>query len=178
MIDPTKRCPTVCLAALLCLASLLPVQLQASDPLTGEIAGRVLDLKEGTPLEGCLIELLNVDRGWSRQRQVDADGNFIFVQVEPGNYRITASKAGYLSRTAIDILIQLGQTKVVIPPFRLRPLVPPIARVVTAFSERVKTLAIDLTAPAPPPAEITSLVASESTTMVSLRDGTRRSNFD
>jgi hypothetical protein len=165
-------------AALLCLFLAAQTRAAASDTLTGDIAGRVVDLKGGFPLQNAVATLVSQDRGWTRVRVVDSEGNFTFIQLEPGVYRVTASKSGYVSRTAADILIQLNQTKVVIPPFQLRPVVSAIERVITVFGERVRTLAVDLTVQPPALGEISSLVEAERAALVSLKDGAFRSNFD
>ena len=148
-----------------------------ADTVTGEVSGRVLDLTGDLPIEGANITLVNSDRGWSKETSTDTNGSFIFIQLEPGSYKVTASKNGYLSRSAIDILVRLNDTKVMVPPFRLRPLVPSIVRVITVFGERPKTIAVDLAAPVPALSELASLVESDRTTLVSLKDGALRSNF-
>lgn len=149
-----------------------------ADTLTGEISGHVLDLQGGFGLSQARVTLTNVERGWTRQQTSGEDGGFAFVQLEPGNYLVMAEMENYLSRTTTDVFVRLNQPKVIIPPFQLRRSTPKITQTITAVTEQVKTLAIDLTVPGPTAFAMTSLFDHEQTSMVSLRDGTLRWNFD
>src|SRR5438034_5859938 len=111
------------LAALIVLVLIAYIGYIYADTLTGEVRGGVLDVDSKTALPDATMTLVNSDRSWRRQGTTDPDGNYVFIQLEPGNYSVTAEKEGYYSSERTDILIRLNQPKVVIPPFELRRLV-------------------------------------------------------
>ena len=93
------------------------------DTLTGEVRGGVVDIEGRVPLPESNVTLINVDRGWEKEIETDANGNYIFIQLEPGNYTVVVEKEGYYQAERTDVLIRLNRPKVVIPPFELRKLV-------------------------------------------------------
>lgn len=168
------------LAALLCLTlvvSLLAPSARA-DTLTGEVRGSVLDVDGRVPLEGVPVTLVNVDRGWERRTLSDGQGNFLFIQLEPGNYTVVVEYEGYYRVERTDVLIRLNQPKVVIPPFELRRLVPTATQQITLRGEQTRTAVIDLTAPGPTPRILAFLSEPGLTSLVGLLDSALRFNFE
>ena len=106
-----------------------------ADTLTGEIRGSVLDVDGGVPLEGVNLTLLNVDRGWNKEMKTGENGSFAFLQLEPGNYTVTAEVAGYYRQEKTGVLVRLNRPKVVIPPFQLRKEVPTPTQQITLRAE-------------------------------------------
>lgn len=66
----------------------------------GSITGRVVMSKEGTPVAGARIFLLNLRRGLT----TDSLGRFAFPELKPGSYRIEASLLGFAPLSAVVAL--------------------------------------------------------------------------
>ena len=138
-----RRCPHLGLALLL---SSSPFALRA-DTLNGEARGTVRDIVSGGPIADATMTLVNVARGWSKQIPTSPDGNYVFIQLEPGNYTVTAEKEGYYSSERTNVLIRLNQPKVVVAPFDLRGLVSTPTQQITVQGEQTRIALVDLTAP-------------------------------
>lgn len=149
-----------------------------ADTLTGEIRGTVLDVEGRIPLAGVTGTLVSIDRGWKKQVQTDAGGNYTFLQLEPGNYTVSAEKTGYYRMERSDVLVRLNQPKVVVPPFELRKLVSTPTQQITLRGEQTKTAIIDLTAAGPTPVVLAYVREPGVTSPLSLLDATLRSNFE
>ncbi len=148
-----------------------------ADTLTGEVRGSVLDVQGHLPLAGAAVTLVNSDRGWKKQLQTEANGAFLFVQLEPGNYSIAAELKDYYRVEKTDILVPLNQPKVVIPPIELRRLVSTPTQQITLRGEQTKTAIIDLTAPGPNPSILAYVSEPGLMSMASLIDWSLRSNY-
>ena len=164
------------LLLLICIGLRLGICL--GDTLTGEVRGGVVDIEGRVPLPAATATLINVDRGWERQVQTDVNGNYIFIQLEPGNYTVVAEKSGYYRSERTDVLIRLNRPKVVIPPFELRKLVSTPTQQITLVGEQTKTAIIDLTAPGPNPSILAYINEPGLTSMVALNDWALRANYD
>jgi hypothetical protein len=132
---------------------------------------------ERTPLSEVSVTLTNVARGWKRQLQTAADGDYIFIQLEPGNYTLVAVKDGYYPEEKTGILVRLNQTKVVLPPIELHRIVTTPTQQITVRGEQPKIAIIDLTSPGPP-SILAYLQEPGATSLVSLGDWSLRSNYD
>ncbi len=148
------------------------------DTLTGEVRGRVFDIESGTPLTSVRIRLENSNRGWQKETTTDAFGRYTFLQLEPGNYTVTAERDGYYASTKTDILIRLNRLKVVVPPFQLRRLVTTPTRQVTLRGELTKTAIVDLSATGPTPTIVAITRKPGETALVSLDEADLRFNFN
>ena len=62
--------------------------------------GTVVD-PSGAAVPGAAIALTNVDNNEKRDAQSDSEGRYTFVAVQPGNYRLSAKKSGF-----VDISVQ------------------------------------------------------------------------
>src|SRR5437867_751984 len=87
-----------------------------AETMTGEVRGTVLESETKLALAAVKATLLNVDRRWERAVETDPNGDYVFIQLEPGNYTLTFSKDTYYTVTRTDILVRLNQPKVIIPP--------------------------------------------------------------
>ena len=148
------------------------------DTLTGEVRGGVVDIEGRVALPEANVTLINVDRGWEKQIASDVNGNYVFIQLEPGNYTVLVDKSGYYKAERTDILIRLNRPKVVIPPFEMRKLVATPTQQITLRGEQTKTAIIDLTAPGPNPSILAYISEPGLTSMVSLNDWALRANYD
>ena len=169
-----RRCPHLGLAVLL---SSSPFALRA-DTLNGEARGTVRDIVSGGPIADATMTLVNVARGWSKQVPTSPDGNYVFIQLEPGNYTVTAEKEGYYSSERTNVLIRLNQPKVVVPPFDLRSLVSTPTQQITVQGEQTRIALVDLTAPGPDPSILAFLNEPGFTSLASTLDWTLRSNYN
>lgn len=149
-----------------------------ADTLTGEVRGTVLDVESRQPLVGAAVTLTNVDRGWQRVLESDAEGKYVFIQLEPGNYTVSIEVEDYYPSTRTNVLIRLNQPKVVVPPFEMRRTVPTPTQQVLLRGEQTKTAIIDLTAPGATPVVLAFIEEPGMTSMVSLQDWAHRYNFE
>ena len=60
----------------------------------GSINGSILDSSQSA-LPAVVVDLRNLDDNSSRKTTTSDDGSFQFLNLKPGNYRITASKDGF-----------------------------------------------------------------------------------
>jgi hypothetical protein len=104
---------------------------QAAPPvLTGRVAGVVVDVAAGHPVDGVRVRLSGDGLRGSRTAVTDDDGQFSFPELPAGRFTLTASKAGYVdiiygqkepgngrSGTAIDLFAgqQMKDLQVAIP---------------------------------------------------------------
>jgi hypothetical protein len=76
---------------------------------TGVIQGTVLDEQAGS-VAGANVEVKNPDTNFSRSLTTDADGRFVFLQLQPGRYVVTASKQGFTTVIQENLELTVGQT--------------------------------------------------------------------
>ena len=167
-----------CGVAALCFLCAVPDLLLIADTLTGELRGTVLDVETKLPMPDVNITLTNTARGWKKDMLTIVDGEFVFIQLEPGVYSVTAQKDGFYASQRTDILVRLNQIKVVIPPIELRRIVSTPTQQITVRGEQTKIAVIDLTTPGPNPAILAYLNEPGFTSMISLLNGTLSWNFD
>jgi carboxypeptidase family protein len=167
------------IAFTLAVLLLLTGGMNLADTLTGEIRGGVLDTETGLALPAVAVGLLNIDRGWQRVAESDQDGNYVYLQLEPGNYTLTFNKEGYYPVTKTDILVRLNQPRVVLPPVQLRrEVVTPTQQITVATPEGTKVALIDLTAPIPAQNVLSYVSERGYTALASLSDSAIRWNYD
>src|SRR5688572_5601929 len=76
---------------------------------TGVIQGTVTD-ETGAQLPGVTIEARNVGTNLTRTQTSAADGRYVFLQLPPGNYRLTFTLPGFATLVRQDIELTVGQT--------------------------------------------------------------------
>ena len=106
----------VCLmVALLCQAQLLP---------SGRVLGTAIDPTGGV-VPGVAITLVNIDTGISTSTNANARGEYLFPNVGPGRYRLTAAASGFQQfaqeltvraalSTTVDIELKVGDAKEIV----------------------------------------------------------------
>jgi Carboxypeptidase regulatory-like domain/TonB dependent receptor-like, beta-barrel len=167
------------LILLLLTALILAAGIVAADTLTGEIHGGVLDTQTKLVLPDVAVTLSNTDKEWQRPGTTDTDGNYVFLQLEPGRYALTFRREGYIASTKTDIQVRLNQPKVVLPPVELRrEVATPTREITVATPEGSKIAVIDLTAPIPTQAVLTYVNERGYTSLTSLLDSALRWNYD
>src|SRR5438876_8230158 len=97
---------------------------------TGTIQGDVTDAKGGG-VPGAAVEIKNLSTNYSRTVTTDNDGHFVFLLLQPGNYRLTVTKQGFATTVEENISLTVGQA-----------ITLPIGLKVSAVSERVEVSAV------------------------------------
>ena len=72
----------------------------------------------GVGVPGVTVRLINANIGFSRVQTTGVDGQFTFTDVPPAeNYLISVEKSGFFTKVLTDLAVQVGDEKLVIPPF-------------------------------------------------------------
>ena len=92
------------LLALLVITCTAPGWAQ-SQATTGVIQGTITD-PTGAAVPGAKVEAKNLDTNFTRSQDSDSGGRFVFLQMPPGRYTVTASKSGFASvRANVDLTV-------------------------------------------------------------------------
>jgi carboxypeptidase family protein len=86
----------------ICFASLF-----ARADVTGSLAGVVHDRAQAVVV-GARVTIINVQTNLSQEVTSAADGSFHFLALPAGNYKVTATAAGFRSYTGTDIILQVN----------------------------------------------------------------------
>jgi len=79
-----------------------------SQATTGNIEGRVLD-PNGAVVPNVNVSATNKDTGFGKTAMADAEGNFVFVLLPPGNYKVEAKAAsGFQPVTYDNVIVNVG----------------------------------------------------------------------
>jgi outer membrane receptor for ferrienterochelin and colicin len=73
---------------------------------TGKLSGSVKDSQSGEPLVGANIIVVGTDYGAA----TNVDGNFVILNIPPGNYSVKISYIGYEASLVTDVQIIVDQT--------------------------------------------------------------------
>ncbi len=84
---------------------------------TGTIQGTVFD-PQGASVAGASIEVKNPETNFSKTLITDTDGRFVFLQLQPGRYTLTASKQGF--STVIQENLELTVGKAISLPLNMK----------------------------------------------------------
>src|SRR6202451_2016113 len=79
-----------------------------SQSTSGRIVGRVAD-PTGAVLAGVKITLTNDATGASRDTQTNASGDYNFVEVTPGSYRVEFELSGFKKNVQTSVLVNVNQ---------------------------------------------------------------------
>jgi hypothetical protein len=131
MPSPRARWTAVCLAALFCLVASTLLSAQGT---TGRISGRVTD-PSGAVVAGVKVTLANEATGINRESASNPSGDYDFVEIPVGTYRLEFDLAGFKKNVrrgvALDVnqvitlnmTLQLGENKEVVDVTSEAPLV-------------------------------------------------------
>ena len=75
---------------------------------TGVIQGTVED-EQGATVPGATVEVRNVETNLSRTLVTDEGGRFVFLQLPPGRYTLTATKQGFATLKQEEFTLTVGQ---------------------------------------------------------------------
>ena len=95
-------CAALALLAFVTIFS-MPLRAQAVD---GTLLGTVND-SSGAPIANVKITLIETNTNVSRTAQSNESGNYVFADLPPGTYRVTAEMTGFkrASRSGVDVLV-------------------------------------------------------------------------
>jgi outer membrane receptor protein involved in Fe transport len=106
MFSPTLRRTVFCCSALLTLFALtLSVFGQSTG---GRIIGRVSD-STGAVITGVQVTLINDATGINRDTKTDQSGDYTFIEVVPGNYRVEYTLQGFKKNVRANVVLELNQ---------------------------------------------------------------------
>src|SRR5688500_1152012 len=91
----------------LCLAFVVPAAAQ-TEITTGVIQGVASDPSGGV-LPGVTVEATNLDTNFSRSQVTDQAGRFVFLQMPPGNYKVTFTLSGFATTVQENVVLTVGQ---------------------------------------------------------------------
>ena len=78
-----------------------------SQATTGNIEGRIVD-QNGAIVANATVSATNQDTGFGKTTASDSDGNFLFVLLPPGKYKVEASAQGFSKATYENVVITVG----------------------------------------------------------------------
>jgi outer membrane receptor protein involved in Fe transport len=93
------------LVVLLALSATSAAQTQIT---TGIIQGSVSDAT-GASLPGVTVEARNLETNTGRTLVTESDGRFVFLQLAPGNYRLTYTLQGFATLVQENVQLTVGQ---------------------------------------------------------------------
>jgi len=105
---------------------------------TGVIQGTVMD-PSGAVVPGAEIEAKNLDSNVTRSAQTDSDGRFVFLQLQPGRYKVTIKKSGFATIVQENINLTVGQTISLTPAMKVTSAQEVITVTEVATVETTKT---------------------------------------
>src|SRR6478736_1146663 len=79
------------------LASPLAAQNTPEDPPPAIVEGSVINIQNSRTIPRATVTLLHLKGTGSKSQRADGRGHFLFSNVEPGIYRLTADRAGFFS---------------------------------------------------------------------------------
>ncbi len=75
----------------------------------------------GNAVAGAMVRLINASTAFSQTQTSSSDGTFTFSNVPPAeNYVISVEKTGFSTIVLIGVTVQVGEEKLVLPPFLLQ----------------------------------------------------------
>lgn len=95
-----------------CLVFTALLLLCALDPLGAQtLIGRVVDDDSGAPVADVEVRLVDSDGNPTGQRRLSGiTGGFVFLDLDPGSYRLHASRLGYRETTGPFVDLQAGDS--------------------------------------------------------------------
>lgn len=84
----------------------------AAQGLTGSISGTVTD-QSGAAVPDADLKLVNVETSQTRQGRTDANGDFVFTQLLPGNFKLTITAKGFKRYEQTNLVLSSTERLVV-----------------------------------------------------------------
>ncbi len=105
--DAVRLCKQLQIFALGCFSLLVLLVPQARAQFSGGIEGNVIDAS-GSGVANASVTLVNTATSISQKTTTGADGNYRFVSLAPGSYKISGSASGFQT-TNVTITLTTGQ---------------------------------------------------------------------
>src|ERR1700675_3677073 len=86
------------------LGGVVLVGVASGQSFRGGILGTITDAT-GASVAGARVTATNTETGLVRESITDTDGNYSFSELQLGNYSITATKEGFRTQTATNIVV-------------------------------------------------------------------------
>ena len=106
------------LTTIAALTLLFPVGAQAQGRTTGSINGTVKDAS-GAVVPRAGVTLIDVGTGLTLETTSGTDGGFVFPNLQPGRYTITASLTGFQPVTLQEVIVQTARPTDVVVQFQV-----------------------------------------------------------
>ena len=106
MRDQLQKCVFIFLVVLACVFSTVPAFGQAA---TGGVNGTITD-SSAAVIPGVAVVLQNVATNVDIAAETNVSGNFVFVNVQPGNYTLRAEQQGFKAVTVPAFGVGVNQT--------------------------------------------------------------------
>lgn len=103
------------MCALIIVLAAVSAPSASAETTTGTLIGRIIDTS-GRPVADALVVLLNLRSGFLRGAVTDGNGVYRIPLLPPAEYRITATKEGYIAGHIERFQAEVGTTKEIIPP--------------------------------------------------------------
>ncbi len=127
--------------ALIAVSLMLAARTMRAQLSTASINGTVNDTT-GALVRGAGITLVNASTGTKRATESNSDGAYAFIDVAPGRYTLSVSKAGFASMTQAPFILYVNQIATL--NFSLRVGAQTQAVTVTAQTVQLQTSTADL----------------------------------
>jgi len=92
---------------LLVLFCLMGSTVMLAQSTGGRVLGRVAD-PSGAVLTGVKVTLTNEATGVSRSAQTNSSGDYVFVEVPPGNYRVEFEQTGFKKNVQKEVTVEVN----------------------------------------------------------------------
>ncbi|MCW5962480.1 MAG: TonB-dependent receptor [Bryobacterales bacterium] len=102
--------------------------------LTGQISGSIQD-QSGSAVLGATVSLRSINTAQEREINTDQTGSFVFTQLLPGRYSLTATSTGFRQYVQREISVSANE-RVTLPPISLA--LGEVTEVVTVDAEAVR----------------------------------------
>jgi outer membrane receptor protein involved in Fe transport len=103
-----RHLSVVALAAIVALACLFSVSLQAQNISTAELHGTVHDAS-GAVIPNAGITIADASKGFSRATTSDGQGEYQILLLPPGTYILTATAPGFAKLTETNVVLTVGE---------------------------------------------------------------------
>ena len=94
---------------LMLAASFCVTAMAQAGPSSSEIKGKVTD-PNGAVLSGATVTVTDADKGVSRTTTTDAEGDYRFLNLPPGNYNLRVQATGFGAQVKNALQVTVGQT--------------------------------------------------------------------